>query len=472
MAVIHPQRVALHTNLEDSTGEEVQPRPPGRPQWPLTASLDQLTGELLSLAGDPDLLVARELQRDRPTLARLGRERGISAEAVRRRVVRDTSLVRDRLASDRFRAVRWAAELLRADLGLVALVEGDAVARWVRRLGASRFEFMRWIAGYVYCGELLMHGPGARADLQRAIDEAVDGRWLIRAEDLTSALAGIMNPEVLLSFMIGTGAWRDIGEGWLVRWDGRLEEKAERVLHLVGRPMTPAELVEAIGHGSVTSIKNHRNPAMARIDKHFRIALREWGHEEYHGIANQIIKRIESGGGVASRTSIIEEFTGSFGVSETSVRTYLGLSIFDVVGDTVRFSRSPVFTPKPPATIAGAVRTRKGWGELLVVTEENLRGYSFKGNAHIAWANGIRPNDSLLVPLNGSSSQQVSVIWRTTNPAGNVEVGRARKWLVERGAVPGAEMVLCATPDGVALCEAEYGVEWLTSGAPPAERAA
>ena len=468
MAAVNPQRAALHTNLADSTGGETRPRLLRHEM----AALERLSDELLSLAADPDLLAARELRRDPPTLASLGRERGVCAEAVRKRVIRDASLVRDRLASDRFRTVRRAAGLLRADLGLVAPVEGDAVQRWVGRLGASRFEFIRWIAGYVYSGESLLHGRGARADLQRAIDDAVNGRWLLRVEDLTGALAGIMDPETLLAFMTGAGAWRDLGEGWLVRWDGRLEVKAERVLHLVGRPMTPAELVKAIGHGSTSSIKNHRNPAMVRIDKHFRIALREWGYEEYDGIANQIIKRIERGGGVASQSSIIEEFTGSFGVSESSVKTYLGLSIFDVADDSVRFTRGPVFTPRPPAAITGAIRTRTGWGERLIVTQENLRGYSFKANAHIAWANGIRPNDSLLVPLNGSPSRQVSVIWRTTNPAGNVEVGRARTWLVERVVAPGAEILLCMTPDGVTMRAADHGIERLASTAPPAKQAA
>ena len=465
MAEINLQHAVLNTN---STGGQARPLLQSHEM----VSLEQLLEVLLSLAADPDLLAARELRRDPPTLASLGRERGVGAEAVRMRVVRDASLIRERLASDRFGTVRRAAALLRADLGLVALVEGDPVQRWVRGLGASRFEFMRWIAGYVYRRELLLRGHRARADLQRAIDDVVGDEWLINVEDLTGALAGIMDPEVLLALMTGTGAWRDMGDGWLVRWDGRLEVKAERVLHLVGRPMTPAELVEAIGHGSASSIKNHRNPAMVRIDKHFRIALREWGHEEYEGIAKQIIRRIERGGGVASRASIIEDFTGSFGVSESSVKTYLGLPIFDVAGDSVRYTRTPDFTPRPPATIAGAIRTRAGWGERHVVTEANLRGYSFKGNAHIAWANGIRPNDSLLVPLNGSPSQQVSVIWRTTNPAGNVEVGRARKWLVERGIGPGAEILLLMAANGVTMCTAEHGLEWLEGYAPVSEQAA
>ena len=468
MAEVDPQRAALYTNPVDSTGGEAWFRLLRQEMM----ALEELPEALLSLAADPDLLAARELRRDPPTLASLGRERGVCAEAVRMRVVRDAALVRERLASDRFGDVRRAAALLRADLGLVALVDGDAVQRWVRGLGASRFEFMRWIAGYVYSRELLLRDHRTRADLLRTIDDVVGDDWLINAEDLTDARAGAMDSKALLAFMTGTGAWRDIGDGWLVRWDGRLEEKAERVLHLVGKPMTPAELVEAIGHGSASSIKNLRNPAMVRIDKHFRIALREWGYEKYHGIANQIIRTIERGGGVASRASIIEEFTGSFGVSESSVKTYLGLPIFDVAGDSVRYTRTPVFTPRPPETIAGAVHTRAGCGQRLVVTEENLRGYSFKVNAHIAWANGIRPNDSLLLPLNGSPSRQVSVIWRTTNPAGNVEVGRARKWLVERGIGPGTEILLLTARNGVTMCTAEQGIELLEGYAPLSEQAA
>ena len=468
MAEVNPQRAALHTSLVDPTGGEARPRLLSYE----VESLGRHLEALLSLATDPGLLAARELRRKPPALASLGRERGVSMEAVRKRVIRDASLVHRGLASDRFEAVRRAAGLLRADLGLVALVEGDAVQRWVSALGAGRFELIRWIAGYAYSRELLVRDRWARADLQRAIDDFVGDEWLIKAENLTDALAGIMAPEELLTFMTGTGAWRDIGDGWLVRWDGRIDDKAERVLRLAGRPMTPAELVEAIGHGSVSSLKNHRNPEMVRVDKHFRIALREWGHEKYDGIAKQIIRRIERGGGVASRAAIFEEFTASFGVSESSVRTFLGLPIFDVSGDSVRFSRAPIFTARPPETVAGAVRTRSGWGERLVVTEDNLRGYSFRANPHIAWANGIRPNDSLRVPLNGSLSHRVSVIWRTTNPVGNVEVGRARKWLLEHGIGPGAEILLLMAPTGVTVCPAEHSVEWLEGSEPLSRQAA
>lgn len=419
-------------------------------------SLHQMMDELLSHAKDPALLAAREFLRDPPTLRSLGRDRGVSGEAVRRSVARDGSLLRSLLSKDRFRAVRQAAEQIRAEFGLVVPVESDVVQRRVRWHGAKRFEVVRWIAGYLYDGDRLVRGRGARADLKKAVDGVVKDEWLMRAEDLVDALAEVVRPEVVLSLLVESGAWREIGQGWLVRWDGRIEAKAERVLRLVGRPMTPAELVEAIGYGSDRTLKCQRGPALVRIDKQFRLALPEWGYEKYEGIANTVIRRVERGGGVASRAAIIAEFTSRFGVAESSIITYLGLSIFDVVGDCVRFATTPIFTPGPPSTVAGAVHTQSGWAERRVVTEDNLRGYSFTADADLAWANGIRPHDSLLVPLNGSPSHTVSVIWRTTNPAGYVEVGRARKWLVEHGVGPGAEILLCLTPQGVTMLVEEH----------------
>ena len=113
-----------------------------------TPSLGELIDELLSEAKDPRLLLARECSRTRPTLETLGQERGVTRERVRQIVAGDVKSVRGLLASERFRAVQWAAEQLRAGLGLVIPSESDAVGRWKARLGERRFEILgelhRW----------------------------------------------------------------------------------------------------------------------------------------------------------------------------------------------------------------------------------------------------------------------------------------------------------------------------------------
>ena len=415
------------------------------------APLSERLDDLLAEASDPGLLAAREFQRARPTWAKLGRDRGVTGEAVRRKVARNALTIRDLLASDRFRAVRWAAKRLQADFGLAVRADSDVAERWKARLGEHRFEALRWIARYVYDDNWLLHGATmTRSGLAKALDDAVGDEWLFKLEHLLGRLPGPARPEAALRFLMESGVWRDIGDGWLVRWDGPLQAKAERVLALVGRPMTPAELVEAIGYGSEGTLKN-KPRSLVRVDKQFHLALPEWGDEEYDGIATEIKQRIERGGGAASRAAMFEEFTTNFGVSISSILTYLNLPIFNVDGDAVRLADALSFTPQPPSTVPGAVRTQHGWGGRLIVAEDTTKGYSFTISPHIAWANGIRPEDSLRVPVNDSPAHTASVIWRTTNPSGDVEVGRLREWLAERGVGPGAEIVVCPTRDGVTI---------------------
>ena len=92
-----------------------------------------------------------------------------------------------------------------------------------------------------------------------------------------------------------------------------------------------------LGQGSERSLRNRisESDVLVRIDADFTVALAEWGLEEYEGIATEIIQRIERGGGVASRSAIIEEFTTDFGVKEQSVITYLSTEMFAVTGDEV-----------------------------------------------------------------------------------------------------------------------------------------
>ena len=416
-----------------------------------TTPLAERIDDLLAEASDPGLLAAREFQQARPTWATLGRDRDVTGEAVRRKVARDALMIRGLLASDRFRPVRWAAERLRAEFGIAVRADSDVVEGWRARLGEIRFEALRWIARYVYDDDWLLLGANTtRSGLAHALDAAASDEWLFKAAHLVCRLPGFVRPEAALSLLLESGVWRDIGDGWLVRWDGPLQAKAERVLALVGRPMTPAELVEAIGYGSEGTLKN-KPRSLVRVDKNFHLALPEWGYEEYEGITTEIKQRIERGGGVASRAAMIEEFTLNFRVSVSSVLTYLKLPIFDVDGDAVRLTDAPSFTPQPPSTVPGAVRTQHGWGGRLIVTEDTTKGYSFTVSPHIAWANGIRPEDSLRVPVNGSPAHAASVIWRTTDPSGDVEVGRLREWLTERGAGPGAEIVVCPTRERVTI---------------------
>lgn len=435
-----PEEVS--TELERLLGREL----PDRSSMALAARLD----ELLSEARDPNLLVARELSPNPPTLEALAAERGLTRERIRQKVASDVERIRSLLATRKYRSVQWAIDRFQSDVGLIVDAESDIVKHWRLRCASTQFETLCWLAGYTYEEPWLLCGDDAIDRVMARLDTATDGEWLVRTDALAEFLVGTCHPSVGVRVLLESGRWRDIGDGWLVRWDGSLQAKAERVLRLTCTPMTPAELIRAIGHGSEGALKNQRGERLVRIDKLFRLALPEWGFEEYEGIVTEIRQRIERGGGVARVSDIIDEFTRSFGVSVSSVETYLNLPMFDVSGDSVRLGDDLTFVPKSPTTVRGAVEIGAGWGERHVVSEASYKGYSFGLNPHVCWANGLRPGDDLLAPLNGSSLR-ASVIWRTTNLSGTVDVGRVREWLIEHSAVIGSEVLICPTPTSVTL---------------------
>ena len=415
--------------------------------WEVTPLAERLD-DLLAEASDPGLLAAREFAQTRPTLAKLGQDRGVTREAVRRKIAKDALMIRDQLLSDRFRAVRWAAERLQADLGIAVRADSDRLERWKERLGEYRFEALRWIARYVYDDNwLLCSAVSTRSELTNSLDDALGEEWLVKTEDLPCHLPGRLRSEAARSFLMESGLWRDIGKGWLLRWDGPLQVKAERVLRLMSRPMTPTELIEAIGYGSERSLKNQRGSALVRIDKQFHLALPEWGYEEYEGITTEIDQRIERGGGVASISAILAEFVADFGVSEASVRMYLEYGPYVILGDEVRHLADRGYTPNSVAGRQHAVKVGHIWGQRVTVAEHHLKGYSFGLDRDIAAHNGLQPEDSLRVPALYDSAVvgEASLIWRLTNLQGTVDVGRLSSVLRQLNIRAGDDIVIVPT---------------------------
>ncbi len=421
----------------------------GYPATPLS----ELVEELLSKAKEPELLIARECSRPRPTLEELGKEQDLTRERIRQKVAEDAERVRDLLKSERFRAVRWVTERLGADFGLVIPSESEIVDRWRERLGQRRFEMLRWLSDYTYKDDWLLKGASALNDLKTALDNAVRDEWLIKIEKLVASLNLPVHSEVVLAFLLESNIWRDIGEGWLVRWDGPIQAKAERVLQLTGRPMTPAEIVDKIGHGSIPSLKNQHGSTLIRIDKEFRLALQEWGYEEYEGITTEIKQRIDRGGGVASVSAILEEFVPTFGVKEASIHAYLEAGPYVIYGDEVRHLSNYGYTPSSVLGRQHAIKVRENWGQRFTVSDNNLKGYSFNLDRDIAAHNGLQPKDSLLVPAihQGRVLGKASLIWRLANLSKKVDIGRLRSVLKRLGISSGDEIIIVATPTSCTL---------------------
>ena len=136
------------------------------------------------------------------------------------------------------------------------------------------------------------------------------------------------------------------GEEWLQHWPALFQRcefhrlagqpalrdtakaRVKAALLSIGRPATREEIAERCGLdsnriGSQLSVI----PGVTRADKS-RWGLAEWIDDEYEGIPAEIIQRIDEDGGATTLARLLDELPRLFGVSESSVRTYVNTPQF------------------------------------------------------------------------------------------------------------------------------------------------
>ena len=186
-----------------------------------------------------------------------------------------------------------------------------------------------------------------------------------------------------------------------------------------------------------------------RADK-YRWGFEEWVEDSYEGIFEEINQRIDDNGGVAPVSIIVRELPDRFGVSEASVRAYLSSDAFVIEDGLVRRAGDDEYTPKSPKSCTGAMQIEDKWGQRLRLYERHFVGYSLGVCFDIAYANGIRPDDDLVVPVNGDGHES-SVIWRRHSLTRTVDVGRVSQFLELAGYSDGDEIVVIPQRDSVEI---------------------
>jgi hypothetical protein len=131
--------------------------------------------------------------------------------------------------------------------------------------------------------------------------------------------------------------------------------------------------------------------------------------------------------------------------------------------------RNPTnYKPRPISQRNDVVWNGESCGQRLQLEDRHFNGYSLLVSFDVAYRNGIRPLDSLLVPFEGSEGVEASIIWRPINTARTVDVGRLSGALKHAGFVPGDSVVIYATPDAVSVVggsdNAQTGEESESSG--------
>ena len=225
-------------------------------------------------------------------------------------------------------------------------------------------------------------------------------------------------------------------------------------LRFLGRPSTKNEISEAMGGHSVDRIGAllSRIEGVVRADK-YRWGFSEWIEDEYTGIVEEIEQRIEEGGGSVAFNSLISELPNKFSVSESSVRSYIATDAFLLEDGYVRHATLDAYAARPPESVRGCVRCSLGWGQRVILKEHNFTGYSLGVSFHIAFANGIRPDDNLIVPIFNTDFEG-SIIWRPTATSRRVDVGKISTAIKYLGFREGEEVVVIPLRDQIIVKKA------------------
>lgn len=230
-------------------------------------------------------------------------------------------------------------------------------------------------------------------------------------------------------------------------------------LYKIGQPATKEEIANYAGIEDSSLVGRYLggNDFICRADKE-RWAFIEWVDDPYDGIAGEIEQRIEEDGGKTTLERILTELPSKFGVAEASVRAYLATPKFIVKDGYIRCATQDEINSTyfgDVEDVSTAVQLEDGsWGARIKVEDHFLSGYSAAIPAPIAWECGLKPGDSVLVPVDGTE-HTVSLIWRVNNLLQTIDLGRIAPVLCELGLKIGDEIVVAPSIDGVRIFRAE-----------------
>ncbi len=229
-----------------------------------------------------------------------------------------------------------------------------------------------------------------------------------------------------------------------------LRYQVASAIRKIGRPATKEELADLLGHPKerIGSILGSME-GIVRADR-YRWGFAEWIDDVYEGIVGEIEQRIDAYNGSVPVRILLREIPSQFNVAEGSVRAYLASDAFVVENDMVRRATDHEYDAKSPTTCNDAVRVGDSWAHRTKVYDRHFNGYSLGVNFDIAFANGVRPGDELLVPIEGCD-YEVSLIWRTHNLNRLVDVGRISDYLLSHGYQPGDVVLILPSRESVRL---------------------
>ena len=402
---------------------------PVRPDRPLPELIDGLFAAL----DDRQRAIARDrlYATDRATLDELAQRFSVTRERIRQ-IERD---LRDHVEAwlGGPEAVALVAHVtwLRGRLGSAVPADDlQAAVPWhggeLRALGIPAWRFVRTLlTGYEQADGWLVAG-GADELREKTRQLFTDGpRPLAEAVAMVAQLG--VREDVAERWILAVPQLRVLDQH-VVPWPRSINEKAEAVLAVTGRPMAPEEIQESIGEDySLVGIRNQltADERFRRFDRN-KYGLTRWGGDEYLGIREMIAREIERAGGEASVSTIVTNLTSRYDVSESSVRAYSGGPGFErtqrgwirVAGTSASGEAEPYQPRKDVSETRRSFRSRDGrWWHRVDVNAEHLRGSGSPLPTGYAAYLGMAPGGQLTA---STPSGDVVISWHNQPTMGSI----------------------------------------------------
>ncbi|MCY2977203.1 MAG: hypothetical protein NTU79_00875 [Planctomycetota bacterium] len=401
-----------------------------------------------------DILTSRTFKLGLPeTLVDIAARWNITRERVRQIETKASERLRDRFTEVFKRLGKQSISPLRCHVFQIDVLYAIAI----RIAGHSRHReilsgFLADIFGpWQKSGHWIYHSSlqDRVEQLRNSLAEQGDPHGIIASDSIEIGCEGLflseMDRDQFLKEEFGLGNYFGI-------WTGKNTMRCQvaAALRKIGRPATKEELAELLEHPtqSVGSILGNIE-GIVRADR-YRWGFDEWIEDAYDGIYGEIEQRINEYNGSVPIHILMKEIPEQFDVADSSVKAYLASSAFVVDNGMVRMASNEEYVPRSPSRCAAAIRIGDKWGYRSLIYDRNFNGYSLGVNFDVAFANGLRPGDDLVVPVDGCEAE-VSLIWRPHNLNRLVDVGRLSEFLVEQGYKSGETLILIPSREKIEI---------------------
>ncbi|MFW6773183.1 sigma factor-like helix-turn-helix DNA-binding protein [Nocardioides sp. CPCC 205120] len=276
-------------------------------------------------ARERDVFESRIVRVTPKTLETIGNTYDVTRERVRQLEARLAAGARERYATDpAWRQVRWAGFLLEEHLGAFA-PRSEVDTR--SSAGEEQFDrhLLLWFAGLI-AGEDAICRQGFELPRVEQVPFEEDD-VIVDADALRQLLVERGVRESHLAFATRSIAGITTVDDVLVRWPKSVVDRACSLLAVRGQAMEFGELYEVLG-GSERSVRQRlfEDPRLSRMSR-TTIGLKSWGGEEYAGVVDAMMRRLEENDEL-SLDHLAQELAAQFGVSANSVHMCAAAPVF------------------------------------------------------------------------------------------------------------------------------------------------